>query len=86
MDHVEAEQKTIREYVEDIEKVAATLEPGAESCASPGEVRGADRSIRLGWSKPTEVVLPFVFEDVHPEYPGEPDKLPDKDSNLEPSG
>jgi hypothetical protein len=33
MDHVEAEQKTIRAYAEDIEKVAATLDPGAESCA-----------------------------------------------------
>ena len=32
MEHVQAEQKTIREYVEDIEKVAATLEPGGESC------------------------------------------------------
>jgi len=32
LDHVQAEQKTIREYVEDIEKVAATLEPGGESC------------------------------------------------------
>jgi hypothetical protein len=32
LDHVQAEQETIREYVEDIEKVAATLEPGGESC------------------------------------------------------
>src|SRR4051794_22910386 len=32
LDQVQAEQETIREYVEDIEKVAATLEPGGESC------------------------------------------------------
>jgi hypothetical protein len=32
LDHVQTEQKTIRKYVEDIEKVAATLEPGSESC------------------------------------------------------
>jgi hypothetical protein len=30
--HVQAEQETIREYVEDIDKVAATLESGGESC------------------------------------------------------
>ncbi len=32
MEHVQAEQEPIREYVKDIEKVAATLEPGGESC------------------------------------------------------
>jgi hypothetical protein len=32
LDHVRAEQESIREYVKDIEEVAATLEPGAESC------------------------------------------------------
>ena len=32
LEHVQAEQETIREYVEDIDKVAATLEPGGESC------------------------------------------------------
>ena len=32
LEHVQAEQETIREYVKDIEKVAATLEPGGESC------------------------------------------------------
>ena len=31
MEHVQAEQESIREYVKDIEKVAATLEPGGES-------------------------------------------------------
>ena len=30
---VKAEQEEIREYVKDIEKIAATLEPGAENCA-----------------------------------------------------
>ena len=37
MEHVQAEQKTIREYVEDIDKVAATLEPGGESQADRQE-------------------------------------------------
>ena len=32
MEHVQAEQESIQEYVKDIEKVAATLEPGGESC------------------------------------------------------
>ena len=32
LEHVRAEQETIREYVEDIGKVAATLEPEAASC------------------------------------------------------
>lgn len=32
MEPVQAEQETIREYVEDIDKVAATLESGGESC------------------------------------------------------
>ena len=32
LEHVQAEQETIREYVEDIDKVAATLESGGESC------------------------------------------------------
>jgi hypothetical protein len=32
LEHVQAEQESIREYVKDIEKVAATLEPGGESC------------------------------------------------------
>jgi hypothetical protein len=33
LDKVEAEQKEIREYVKDIEKIAATLEPGGKDCA-----------------------------------------------------
>ena len=33
LEQVQAEQETIREYVKDIEKVAATLEPGKESGA-----------------------------------------------------
>ena len=33
LDEVQAEQETIREYVKDIEKIAATLQPGAEDCA-----------------------------------------------------
>ena len=37
VEHVQAEQKTIREYVEDIDKVAATLEPGGESQADRQE-------------------------------------------------
>ena len=37
LDHVRAEQESIREYVKDIEEVAATLEPGAESCADRRE-------------------------------------------------
>jgi len=32
LEHVQAEQETIQEYVEDIDKVAATLESGGESC------------------------------------------------------
>ena len=32
LEHVQAEQESIREYVKDIAKVAATLEPGGESC------------------------------------------------------
>jgi hypothetical protein len=32
LEHVQAEQEPIREYVKDIAKVAATLEPGGESC------------------------------------------------------
>ena len=32
LEYVQAEQETIREYVEDIDKVAATLESGGESC------------------------------------------------------
>jgi hypothetical protein len=32
LEHVQAEQEPIREYVKDIDKVAATLEPGTESC------------------------------------------------------
>ena len=32
LEHVQAEQESIQEYVKDIEKVAATLEPGGESC------------------------------------------------------
>ena len=34
---VQAEQETIREYVKDIEKVAATLESGEETCADRQE-------------------------------------------------
>jgi hypothetical protein len=34
---VEAEQKEIREYVKDIEKIAATLEPGGKDCANRQE-------------------------------------------------
>jgi hypothetical protein len=37
LDHVRTEQELIREYVKDIEEVAATLEPGAESCADRQE-------------------------------------------------
>ena len=33
LDEVQAEQETIREYVKDIKEVAATLEPGEETCA-----------------------------------------------------
>jgi hypothetical protein len=33
LDEVQAAQETIREYVEDIKEVAATLEPGEETCA-----------------------------------------------------
>ena len=32
LEHVQAKQETIREYVEDIDKVAATLESARESC------------------------------------------------------
>jgi hypothetical protein len=32
LEHVQAEQESIREYVKDIEEVAATLEPGGKSC------------------------------------------------------
>jgi hypothetical protein len=32
LEHVQAEQEPIREYVKDIDKVAATLEPGSGSC------------------------------------------------------
>ena len=32
MEHVQAEQEPIREYVKDIDKVAETLEPGSGSC------------------------------------------------------
>jgi hypothetical protein len=32
LEHVRAEQESIRGYVKDIEEVAATLEPGAEGC------------------------------------------------------
>ena len=46
LDAVQAEQETIREYVKDIKEVAATLEPGGETCRSPGEVQRIDRSIR----------------------------------------
>ena len=47
LDEVEAEQETIRDYVEDIEEVAATLEPGRRTVADrAGEVRGVDRSVR----------------------------------------
>ena len=33
LNEVEAEQETIRGYVEDVEAVAATLDPGGGSCA-----------------------------------------------------
>jgi hypothetical protein len=33
LEHVQAEQEPIQEYVKDIEKVAATLKTGEESCA-----------------------------------------------------
>ena len=47
LDHVRAEQEPIRQYVKDVEEVAATLEPGAEKRRGPPEeVRGIDRSIR----------------------------------------
>jgi hypothetical protein len=32
LEHVQAEQEPIREYVKDIDKVAATLDPGSGSC------------------------------------------------------
>src|SRR4029077_14973396 len=32
LEHVQADQESLREYVKDIEEVAATLEPGGESC------------------------------------------------------
>jgi hypothetical protein len=32
LEHAQAEQESIQEYVKDIEEVAATLEPGGESC------------------------------------------------------
>ena len=32
MEHIQAEQELIREYVKDIDEVAATLEPGGGSC------------------------------------------------------
>jgi hypothetical protein len=34
---VQAEQETIREYVKDIQEIAATLEPGEETCAARQE-------------------------------------------------
>jgi hypothetical protein len=37
LDEVQAEQEAIREYVKDIEEVAATLEPGGEDCADRQE-------------------------------------------------
>jgi hypothetical protein len=37
LDEVQAEQEKIREYVEDIKGVAATLEPGEETCADRQE-------------------------------------------------
>jgi len=37
LEHVQAEQEPIREYVKDVEKVAATLETGGESCADRRE-------------------------------------------------
>jgi hypothetical protein len=37
LDHVRAEQESIREYVKDIEEIAATLEPGAGSRADRRE-------------------------------------------------
>jgi hypothetical protein len=37
LEHVQAEQESIREYVKDIEKVAVTLEPGRESQADRQE-------------------------------------------------
>ena len=44
---VRDEQETIREYVKDIEEVAATLEPGEEDMrGSTREAREVDRSIR----------------------------------------
>ena len=37
LDAVRAEQETIRDYVKDIDEVAATLEPGGGSCAGRQE-------------------------------------------------
>jgi hypothetical protein len=37
LDHVQAEQEPIREYVKDVQEVAATLEVGKESCADRQE-------------------------------------------------
>jgi len=37
LEHVQAEQESLRYYVQDIEEVAATLEPGGGSCADRQE-------------------------------------------------
>ena len=37
LDEAQAAQETIREYVKDIKEVAATLEPGKETCADRRE-------------------------------------------------
>jgi hypothetical protein len=37
LDEVRAEQETIRDYVKDIKEIAATLEPGEETCADRQE-------------------------------------------------
>ena len=47
LDEVKEQQEVIREYVEVIAEVAATLEPGTEDITrAGGEVRGVDRSLR----------------------------------------
>jgi hypothetical protein len=37
LEHVQAEQESLRDYVQDIEEVAATLDPGGGSCADRRE-------------------------------------------------
>jgi hypothetical protein len=69
LDEVQAAQETIREYVKDIKEVAATLEPGKETCADRREkfVELIDRfgrteeSIRLHMATVMISFLPGLF-------------------------